>query len=338
MSLVHAFRDITTGRPRVGGGVLVDMADRLNCRVSFNLALLCTLILSCTQYVFKSSITCHIANPISGMNLEGFVEGYCWIHGTFIPPRHPNNSQLKVWDDKSAHFIIYYQWIPLWVAMQALLFYLPNLIWGVIGGELRYLREQLKKLGEKDEWGKVVKIIRYQTSTPHLFVGYLVVKLLYIVNSLGQLAVMFFYVANGGHTQFKHLFPTQTFCQIPLEHLGRTNKVTAQCLLPANLIHEKMFCLLGVWLSLVTVINIGSVSYWVVVVLLRRHKFIRKYHKLLKLTSPPQRQHTMKYTMVFLLHLIKINVGELITMKLVDKLWEKGKIVIVDQREEDFSV
>lgn len=57
---------------------------------------------------------------------EEYAENYCWVSNTYfspLPKRLPPNVE------RPASLIVYYQWAPILMAIQALLFYLPCLIW-----------------------------------------------------------------------------------------------------------------------------------------------------------------------------------------------------------------
>jgi len=50
---------------------------------------------------------------------------YCWATNTHYLPFDKNSPRV----DETRNYISYYQWIPLFLACQALLFYLPRPIW-----------------------------------------------------------------------------------------------------------------------------------------------------------------------------------------------------------------
>ncbi|VDK34997.1 unnamed protein product, partial [Dibothriocephalus latus] len=57
---------------------------------------------------------------------EEYAENYCWVASTYFSPL---DKRLPTTADRSANLIVYYQWAPILMAIQALLFYLPCLIW-----------------------------------------------------------------------------------------------------------------------------------------------------------------------------------------------------------------
>ncbi|KAL5969239.1 Innexin unc-9, partial [Taenia solium] len=58
---------------------------------------------------------------------EEYAENYCWVSNTYFSPL-PKRLPQSMADRENAR-ILYYQWAPILMAIQALLFYLPCLIW-----------------------------------------------------------------------------------------------------------------------------------------------------------------------------------------------------------------
>ncbi len=58
---------------------------------------------------------------------EQYAEDYCFIQNTYF---YPMSERLPFDDAKRyIHPVTYYQWVPVALLIQALLFYLPNRIW-----------------------------------------------------------------------------------------------------------------------------------------------------------------------------------------------------------------
>lgn len=57
---------------------------------------------------------------------EEYAENYCWVSNTYFSPLP---KRLPPAIDRENSRILYYQWAPILMAIQALLFYLPCLIW-----------------------------------------------------------------------------------------------------------------------------------------------------------------------------------------------------------------
>ncbi|BHF79946.1 hypothetical protein SprV_0702307000 [Sparganum proliferum] len=101
-----------------------DFADRLNYQYSSVLIFLFIGLIGIRQYVGKP-IQCWIPQEFT-RGWEEYAENYCWVANTYfamvdkkLPPdvERPNLQ------------LVYYQWAPIELAIQALLFCLPCLVW-----------------------------------------------------------------------------------------------------------------------------------------------------------------------------------------------------------------
>ncbi|CAF1212384.1 unnamed protein product [Didymodactylos carnosus] len=101
---------------------------------------------------------------------------------------------------------------------------------------------------------------------------YIIIKVLYLINSLGQFLLLnaflsfqhgfralgnFFVDANAFESP---RFPRVTMCDFMIRHLGSNQHWYAiQCNLPINLYNEKIFLGIWLWLIILTVINLISI-------------------------------------------------------------------------------
>lgn len=102
-----------------------DVADRLNYYATPLLLIFFTFCVMGKQYI-GSPIQCFIPAEFKG-GWEQYAEDYCFIQNTYYVPLHmdiPNDVEKR--EEKE---IGYYQWIPVVLALQALLFYLPFFFW-----------------------------------------------------------------------------------------------------------------------------------------------------------------------------------------------------------------
>lgn len=102
-----------------------DSIDRLNYYYTTLMLMFFSIVVSAKQYV-GSPIQCWIPAEFKG-GWEQYTEDYCFIKNTYFLPLHetiPNDYQRR--EEKE---IGYYQWVPIVLALQALLFFVPNMIW-----------------------------------------------------------------------------------------------------------------------------------------------------------------------------------------------------------------
>lgn len=61
------------------------------------------------------------------INFFRYAESYCFVKGSYFVPQDDEIDESYSQREKT--FIGYYQWVPLILAAQAILFYIPSFIW-----------------------------------------------------------------------------------------------------------------------------------------------------------------------------------------------------------------
>ena len=100
-----------------------DFADRLSSRYTVVILVGFAILVGMSSYV-RNPITCWSPNQFSSSKTR-FASDYCWVKNTYYLPWEkevPKESEKRQW-------ITYYQWIPFILLAQAVLFYLPSVIW-----------------------------------------------------------------------------------------------------------------------------------------------------------------------------------------------------------------
>ncbi|CAL4059830.1 unnamed protein product, partial [Meganyctiphanes norvegica] len=217
------------------------------------------------------------------------MDSYCWIHGTYLLPEHyhseqphpglgPDNNSKK--EDRDYH--MYYQWVTLFLYLQAAMFYLPRYLWKTQeGNKMEQLVQDLDAPIVDDE----VKDKKKETLTDyfrtnfhkHDFYAYKFFgcEILNFINVVGQ---MFFvnrflgyefttygtrvlnYSNMDGQIQRSDpmylMFPRVTKCHMrPYGVSGSTEVHDALCVLPLNVIKEKISIFLWFWFIIVAVVT-----------------------------------------------------------------------------------
>ncbi|GMT06989.1 hypothetical protein PENTCL1PPCAC_29163 [Pristionchus entomophagus] len=104
---------------------LDDPVDRLNYFVTTMILAFFGIMVSAKQYV-GSPIQCWTPMEFRG-GWEQYAEDYCFIQNTFYIP-FEEEIPTGVEEREKAE-IGYYQWVPIVLALQAIMFYVPNWIW-----------------------------------------------------------------------------------------------------------------------------------------------------------------------------------------------------------------
>lgn len=103
-----------------------DFADRLNYQYTSVLLFLFIGLIGIRQYVGKP-IQCWIPQEFT-RGWEEYAENYCWVANTYFAALW---KRLPLVPDRRSSHLVYYQWAPIVLAAQALLFYLPCFLWRV---------------------------------------------------------------------------------------------------------------------------------------------------------------------------------------------------------------
>uniref|UniRef100_A0A0N4ZP26 Innexin n=1 Tax=Parastrongyloides trichosuri TaxID=131310 RepID=A0A0N4ZP26_PARTI len=178
---------------------------------------------------------------------------------------------------------------------------------------------------------------------------YLGIKLLFLINVLCQMYLMNKFLQTDGYgiyglSVIKDLmfgkpwaesgnFPRITYCDLDIRLMGAVQRHTVQCLLVINIFTEKVFILLWLWYSLLTVTSIGSLFSWVSssVFFESRKRFIVRRLELADISFSEKassseveefvRDH-IKMDGVFVLKMLTIHSGILVCSEVVDKMWD----------------
>ena len=128
-------------------------------------------------------------------------------------------------------------------------------------------------------------------------------------------------------------FPRVTMCDFFVRRLGNNHRYSLQCVLPANLYHEKIYMFLWFWLVTVAAISVASFVTWLARALYSNDRvlFIANrlwQNKRVDRKDQSVREFTDNYLRqdgAFLLRLIAHNTDSITTTDVVCSLWDKWK-------------
>lgn len=102
-----------------------DSVDKFNSRYcAITLLVLATFVI--TNQLVGDVIDCWTEAQFSGQWVK-YTDQMCWVSNTYHLPTHITPEAGR--NSDHIYEIKYYQWVPIILAMQALLFFLPSLVW-----------------------------------------------------------------------------------------------------------------------------------------------------------------------------------------------------------------
>lgn len=197
--------------------------------------------------------------------------------------------------------------------------------------------------------------------------AYLVVKVLYLINAIGQLVMMQRFlgfsavtdlaygfsvlrdIVNGHDWQVTQIFPRVGFCYVELKFLGvRTNAVTAQCALPLNMLNEKIYLFLWWWIMAAACITSFYLCLWIFRFSTRNREanYIFKYVQLSTDTFTHYgdkevenfAHHYLRHGGIFLVRMVRLNAGEQVAAAVVKAFWERYRLANMDSLQRSFPL
>ncbi|OAF67535.1 Innexin unc-9 [Intoshia linei] len=356
-----------------------DFTDRVNRKYTVFFLLLFAMLVSTKQYVGEP-INCWVP-AIFTQNHEEYANKVCWVSNTYFLPI--NDDIPKKIDQKE--IIGYYQWIPLILLSQACLFFVPCCIWRVLSHRsginintlleaantcqraslldnrtrtLMYMINHLDGyLGIKpnDGRGCASRILRSISKRSFILASrsygkyitcvYIFVKLLYILNSVGQLFLLNIYLNTDYHMhgieiikallegrewRSEKRFPRVTFCNFEIKTLGNVQRYTVQCVLPINLFNEKIYIIIWFWFILVTILSFVSLSSWMfeIISVKVQNRYVNRQLSAVGVLTRDHQINIKKFCKfylktdgIFIIRLVAKNAGDLIAAEILSGLW-----------------
>ncbi|GMR62017.1 hypothetical protein PMAYCL1PPCAC_32212 [Pristionchus mayeri] len=238
---------------------LDDPVDRLNYFVTTMLLVFFGIMVSAKQYV-GSPIQCWTPMEFRG-GWEQYAEDYCFIQNTFYVPMEDEIPSEH--EEREKAEIGYYQWVPIVLALQAIMFYIPNWIWKTLNKQTGIDIENavtdaqkmraLPAIARKVEAEKLSEYLyeALNMSYGHKKPNYYRFFCFRFGNNLGSY-VSSLYIAtklvgdlmNGREWHESGIFPRVTLCDFAVRKLANMHRYTVQCVLMINMFNEKIYLFL----------------------------------------------------------------------------------------------
>jgi len=281
---------------------LEGFVSRLSYRVTCVILLACCILVSAREWVGNDrKIVCAMEGPQVDWKISpNVINSYCYIMATFTVPRqaegkqpHPGVGPYNPKVDEIS-YRSYYQWVPMFLFLQSILFYCPHLllkIWE--GGKVASVMCGLNNLliDREDRRKKQVIFANYfvdNLNSHNIWaVKILLCKLLSLANILFNMYFIDVFLDGQFSTYglrvtslldedpltrvdpMSHVFPRMTKCIFrKFGPSGDIQNHDSLCVLPINIINEKIFVFLWFWLIFLFVVTGLSVLYNSFVVLI----------------------------------------------------------------------
>lgn len=255
----------------------------------------------------------YIGDPIDCISKDDIpsdvLDTFCWIHHTFsivdawekevgkdVP--YPGVDKYVPGENKRV-FHAYYQWVCFVLFLQALLFYVPRYFWKAMEGHrvknlILGLNSPILPEDTKNNNRKL--LVEYlamnMSNNKTYFLSLAIAEVMNFVNVVGQMFLMDRFLGGEfsryGVEVFKftewdsevrydpmiRVFPRLTKCTFHrYGSSGDVQRHDAMCILPINIINEKIYVFLWFWFVILATLSAMSLAYRAVTMLSLRSRY-----------------------------------------------------------------
>jgi cytochrome b subunit of formate dehydrogenase len=277
---------------------------RLHYKATVIFLVACSLLVTSRQY-FGDPIDCIQRDDIP----QNVIDTYCWIHSTFTLPHalnktvgdevpHPGIDKYTPGEPRVYHR--YYQWVCFVLFLQAIMFYVPRYLWKTWeAGRLRSLVLSLKNpvLGESERQDQIQLLVYYLKTNiqfhNYYFIYFVFCEVLNFVNVIIQMYLVDAFLG-GAFSSYGidvlrysemepenrvdpmvRIFPRMTKCTFHrYGSSGDVQKHDALCILPLNIINEKIYIFLWFWFVFLAIITGIILIYRVAIIVFPRLRYV----------------------------------------------------------------
>eukprot|EP00092_Neocalanus_flemingeri_P002461 GFUD01002633.1.p1 GENE.GFUD01002633.1~~GFUD01002633.1.p1 ORF type:complete len:421 (-),score=78.51 GFUD01002633.1:86-1348(-) len=268
-------------------------------KVTTSILLACSVISTSKQF-FGDPIQCDIRG--GGVD-KGVLNSYCWMYSTFNIPPNFKGSCAKREQDGSTLYNTYYQWVSIFLVIQALIFYLPRMLWlSMEGGLMKFLvrnargkiiedaeekRDSLIQTFQEHLHNKYTKYaaLFYFCETANLFV---VISQIFVVNSF----INYHFLSYGPKVWTYYSLPPEERIIQDLNPMceafpriascdfvrygsgGEQEKKNALCILGLNMVNDKIFLIIWLWYFILLIIGSSRLVYRICTVCFWKYRYL----------------------------------------------------------------
>jgi len=259
---------------------------RLHYKATFIVLVTSSLLVTSQQYI-GDPIDCIVEDSVP----QNVMDTYCWIHSTYsITDKVDGQIGLDVAhagvapppsDGTGRQYHKYYQWVCFTLFFQAILFYIPRYLWKSLeAGKLEMLIQDMNvpiidRDATRDRKEVLVNYLTKSEGRHQMYAfSFFFCELLNFVNVVFQIYLMNVFLG-GEFTSYgpeliqmteldpelrtdpmASLFPKTTKCEFhKYGSSGTVERVDGLCVLPLNIINEKIYVFLWFWFIIVSIIT-----------------------------------------------------------------------------------
>ncbi|XP_031628467.1 innexin inx2-like [Contarinia nasturtii] len=297
---------------------------RICTKLTFMILGIMVVLVSSKQF-FGEPIHC-IVDEIP----QKIIDSYCWFYSTYTLSNRmigisgrdmlqPGVSSDSAGFNDTVKYHSYYQWVCFTLLFQAFCSYLPYYIWKSFeNGRIKALSEELKQpfLEDEAKTKRKAALIFYvkENLNNHSYYAYrfYLCELLNCAIAIGQIYLTNLFLGGAflnygidvmrqdAAEPMTRIFPKMTKCVFhKYGPSGSVQKFDGLCVLPVNVLNEKIYLFLWFWFFFISVLSILAVVYRALICSLPklRYKLLRTRARL---ASPRDIQYI----------LIRFNVGD----------------------------
>lgn len=276
---------------------------RLHYKVTVALLMGFSILVTSRQYI-GDPIDCITKDAVPTKVLDSF----CWIHSTFsiksawhkkvgVQVPYPGVDKYTPGEERVYH--AYYQWVCFVLFFQACLFYIPRYLWKAAEGRRveNLILDLNNPILNDDKRKKSIHILcqyfkdnrgHHQTYVFYFFLC----EFLNFINVVGQIYLVDSFLGGEFSTygskvfQFTEwdpavrfdpmvkVFPRLTKCTFHMYgSSGDVQKHDAMCILPINIINEKIYVFMWFWFVVLAIVSGLTIIYRAVIVFIREARY-----------------------------------------------------------------
>lgn len=324
--------------------VIDNSVYRLHYRATTVILLACSILVTAKQF-FGDPIKC--MHKQGTRVPEDLLNTFCWIHTTYsveaswnktvgseiIYPGVDNHGR----NDKLVYHA-YYQWVCFCLFLQSMSFYFPHFIWKAYAGRrvkgmvVEELTKPVIDRTTREEKAELLAGYLFETKgllNNNYFYVYFFTEVLNFVNALFQMWIINRFLgglfADYGievlsfsewdsrlrYDPMIRVFPRMTKCSFFVYgDSGDVSIFDALCVLPINILNEKIYIFFWFWLYLISLVSFCQILYRILTVFWVRVRVYSLYYKVTIQTYDRILKLALKG---------KLTIGDLFILKLLSK-------------------